>query len=68
MNISGFDKLMQNVDWTDLVKQKELLVELCWNAKEEDKLYPLNGIIHLLDELQDTAEHEGLWSFPEIKS
>jgi hypothetical protein len=62
-----FEDLADKVDWGLLHKQRLTLAELLIigtipSAKE---LNLLEGVLHLLDRMQDTAEEAGLWKYPE---
>lgn len=45
-----------NIDWSELQKQKNTLVEVISKMKFEAIVDDLNGIVHLLDALQDNYE------------
>jgi len=49
------DEIMQRIDLPLLKQQKQWLVEKAW---EEDTEHIVWGLVHLLDELQDTLEVE----------
>lgn len=53
------------IDWPLLAKQKISLLHLMIhkNAPTIDQLEHLEGILSLLDVLQDQAERMGLWKF-----
>jgi hypothetical protein len=48
---------MMNVDWYALAQQKALLVRLAVERSEDAFL--LDGLIHLLDNIQDSAVRNG---------
>lgn len=53
-------RVIQSIDWTQLAKQKQALVELTKTVCQDSECH-LDGIIHLLDALQDAAEDDGLY-------
>lgn len=57
---------IDRIDWDLLHHQKQILVTL---RSRLSRLSPeceaLSGIIHLLDALQDEAEADGRWVFPD---
>ena len=59
-------KAIDHIDWDLLHHQKQILVTL---RSRLPRLSPefdaLSGIIHLLDALQDEAEADGRWVFPD---
>lgn len=60
-----FDSL-KKVDWDLLHRQKlALLVMRKRHRDGSAEFEALSGIIHLLDALQDDAEADGRWTFPD---
>lgn len=55
-----FTELIKSINWDMLNQQKKLLVELIWNVPNS-KLW---GLVHLIDQLQDTACDSEMWKFP----
>ena len=46
----------QGMDWEQLRRQKRTLLDLlCDHQKEDDKFFELNGLINLIDIIQDAA-------------
>ena len=71
--MSNVNKVMEQVDWEELFEQKMQLVEAISllekqvgaNAMEDDPmLLALNGLLSLLDSLNDAAEEDSLWESP----
>lgn len=61
MNMKEF---YNSIDWPLLHEQKLTLLKISLdfdNKKRDD----LNGILNLIDALQDDAEEMGIWKFPE---
>ena len=57
-------KALRNIDWDLLSQQKLTLLRLLDTVLEADQQYEdLEGIINLLDALQDSAVNDGI--FPE---
>lgn len=51
--------LVSNLDWKALSDQKKWLLKKLWPLKESDpEFYPIKGLIHLCDGLQDFAVDE----------
>ena len=56
---------LQNVDW-DLLHQQKLVLLAVRDKQAPDSAEEraLSGIVHLLDALQDDADKNGRWMFP----
>ena len=55
-----FLDVIKGIDWDLLHKQKYQLIELISNNPGE-----LEGLVNLIDSLQDVADHLRMWKFPE---
>ena len=55
-----------DIDWPMLHKQKQTLFTLLFlkKAPTEEEAKLLDGLVHLIDYIQDEAEKEGVWKFP----
>lgn len=51
MKSCGFEDLVKRINWPLLRKQKALLIKLA----EQDEYRSLDGIVHLLDDIMDSA-------------
>ena len=65
----SFNQLMENVDWHLLAEQKETLLAATLQKEPltKEQIDHFDGLLHLIDGLQDHAEFEGLWHFPKSK-
>jgi hypothetical protein len=62
------DNAVDRIDWTLLYNQKLSLlyaIDTLKNLKQEQYTEHLEGIINLLDNLQDAAEADEVWEYPE---
>lgn len=59
MHENSFNKICVNIDWPLLHKQKLELLEDSIKTGKHD------GIVCLIDGLQDEAERIGIWKYPE---
>jgi len=61
--------LTLDIDWGMLHKQKLKLLALLleYRAPTEEEASLLDGLLHLIDYIQDEAEKEGIWRFPQEK-
>ena len=58
--------LVEDIDWDLLHKQKyELLAVIEKEEEISGEIGELQGIIHLIDALQDVAAKNRIWKFPE---
>lgn len=51
--------LYETIDWAALAKQKHLLIELMLGATNSAQLQTIEGLVNLLDTIQDDAEAQG---------
>ena len=58
-------ELLHKIDWAALMDQKYALVDLIHEGGAGAKAEALQGIVHLLDALQDAASEAGLPAYPE---
>lgn len=58
--------LTLDIDWPMLHRQKQTLLTLLFlnRAPTEEEAKLLDGLVNLIDYIQDQAEVEGLWVFP----
>lgn len=58
--------LTLDVDWPLLHEQKKTLFTLLFlkKAPTEEEAKLLDGLIYLLDDIQDEAAKQGVWKFP----
>ena len=52
------EKFLKNIDFKDLKKQKKTLLEVISRAETQKEADNLNGILHLIDSIQDIAVDE----------
>ena len=52
------EKFLKNIDFKDLKKQKKTLLEAITKAETQKEQDNLNGILHLIDSIQDIAVDE----------
>ena len=67
---NALDNAVDKIDWTLLYNQKLSLlyaIDTLKNLKQEQYTEHLEGIINLLDNLQDAAEADEVWEYPEEK-
>lgn len=58
-----------NIDWKELRKQKETLLNVIGDLTHTGKgeiVSDLDGILHLIDHIQDSAVTSGIWTEEEI--
>jgi hypothetical protein len=60
-------EVLKRVDWKLLILQKEALVSLQANTVDYIDEDTLNGVIELLDHLQDAAVEDGLLTEKEVE-
>ena len=60
---------VDQIDWDLLHKQKMALLDVIITGiiKKEETSELLDGLVQMLDEMQDNAVEFGVWSFPETK-
>ena len=58
--MQDFIKVIEGIDWDLLHNQKQELLKIVWE-KDNDKI---EGLVNLLDELQDVASKLRMWEFP----
>ena len=54
-----------NIDWEELRKQKSFINEALKHPQFRDSK-ELDGILHLIDNIQDNAVESGIWTEEEI--
>lgn len=55
-----------NVDWDKLYVQKMDLIEAIAALQDKPRMTEsLEGLLSLLDEIQDQAASQGIWEYPE---
>lgn len=59
--------LTLDIDWPMLHRQKQMLFSLLFlkKAPTEEEAKLLDGLVHLIDYIQDEAVEKGIWEFPE---
>ena len=61
----AFIDIIKGIDWDLLHEQKyELLAVIEKEEKISGKVGKLEGLVNLIDELQDVADEYGVWKFP----
>jgi hypothetical protein len=59
MKANTYDKTCREINWPELAKQKQTLLKVKKSLKGQEKKH-LEGILQLLDKLQDAAELHGV--------
>lgn len=56
-----------DIDWPMLHRQKQTLLTLLFahRAPTEEEAKLLDGLVQLVDYIQDEAAKEGIWKFPQ---
>ena len=65
---TAFRKTIAGVDWDLLHEQKQYLLGFLDEAHESARVEEekaLEGLLNLIDSLQDAADEAGLWRFPQ---
>ena len=57
---------MNIIDWKELRKQKLVLLEIVLTTKSKKKAKALDGVINLIDSLQDGAVETGAYKLEEV--
>ena len=64
MSMSYVDSVVEDIDWKLLREQKAYCVNEAENDSENGHIY--EGLVHLLDELQDAAIDDGIVTATEV--